>query len=132
MHSPVLFMIFNRPELTRASFAAIREARPPRLYVSADGPRQDRADDEALCRETRATATAADWPCEVKTLFRKQNRGCKLACTSALTWFFKHEAEGVVIEDDCVPHQDFFPYCDSLLESYRDHPEIMLIGGANY
>lgn len=132
MKSPVLFMIFNRPELTRASFAAIRQARPPRLYVAADGPREGREQDEALCREARRIATAADWPCEVKTLFRKRNQGCRIGCTSAVSWFFREEPEGVVLEDDCVPHPDFFPYCDELLERYRNTPEVMLIGGSNY
>ncbi len=132
MNSPVLFMVFNRPELTRASFETIRRAGPPRLYVAADGPRDDRPDDEALCREARAAATAVDWPCKVHTLFRKRNLGCKEACASAVAWFFSREPEGVVIEDDCVPHQDFFPYCDELLERYRHTPEVMFIGGSNY
>lgn len=132
MKTPVLFIVFNRPELTRASFEAIRQARPARLYVSADGPRSGRGDDERLCRETREIATSVDWPCEVKTLFRSRNHGCRIGCTSAITWFFKHEPEGIVIEDDCVPHPDFFPYCENLLERYRDTPEVMLIGGSNY
>ena len=125
-------MIFNRPGLTRLSFEAIRQAGPPRLYVAADGPRRERPGDEALCQETRAVATAVDWPCEVFPLFRKRNHGCKTACSSAVSWFFANEPEGVVIEDDCVPHPDFFPYCDELLERYRDTPEVMLIGGSNY
>lgn len=132
MQSPVLFLIFNRPDLTRLSFEAIRRARPPRLYVAADGPREARPADDALCREARAVATAVDWPCDVIPLFRKRNHGCKTACSSAVSWFFVHEPEGVIIEDDCVPHPDFFPYCDELLERYRDVPEVMLIGGSNY
>lgn len=135
MKTPVLFLVFNRPCLTRASFAAIRQARPERLYVSADGPRPDRPDgmDEAdLCRQAREIATAVDWPCEVKTLFRSRNQGCRIGCTSGISWFFKQEPEGIVIEDDCVPQASFFPYCEELLERYRDTPEVMLIGGSNY
>lgn len=132
MKTPVLFMVFNRPELTRASFAAIREARPARLYVAADGPRPEREDDTGLCRAAREIATAVDWPCEVKTLFRGRNLGLRLACSSAAAWFFKNEPEGIVLEDDCVPHPDFFPYCEELLARYRDEPKVMLIGGSNY
>lgn len=132
MGAPVLFMIFNRPELTRASFERIRQARPPRLYVEADGPRPGKADDERLCREARAIATAVDWPCEVKTLFRGRNLGVRMACTGGISWFFQHEPEGIILEDDCVPHPDFFPFCAELLERYRDAPEVMLIGGSNY
>lgn len=125
-------MVFNRPEITRTSFACIRRARPPRLYVAADGPRAGRPDDADLCHETRQIATAVDWPCEVKTLFRGRNLGLRLACSSAISWFFKNEPEGIVLEDDCVPHPDFFHYCEELLERYRDVPEVMLIGGSNY
>lgn len=132
MNTPVLFMIFNRPEITRASFSAIRRARPARLYVAADGPRPGRESDEALCREARVIACAADWPCAVQTLFRGRNLGLRLACSSAISWFFRNESEGIVLEDDCVPHPDFFPYCEALLERYRNVPEIMLIGGSNY
>lgn len=132
MPTPVLFMVFNRPDLTRASFAAIRRARPSRLYVAADGPRPGRESDPDLCRETRAVATAVDWPCTVRTLFRGRNLGLRLACASAISWFFQHEPEGIVLEDDCVPHPDFFPYCAELLARYRHCPEVMLVGGSNY
>ena len=132
MNTPVLFLVFNRPKLTQASFAAIRRARPARLYVAADGPRPDRETDAALCRETREIATAVDWPCEVKTLFRGRNLGLRLACSSCISWFFRNEPEGIVLEDDCVPHPDFFTYCEDLLARYRDAPEVMLIGGSNY
>lgn len=132
MTSPVLFMIFNRPELTRASFERIRRARPPRLYVAADGPRPEQPDDERLCAQARAIATAVDWPCAVQSMFRKRNLGLRAACTSAISWFFQHEPEGVILEDDCLPQPDFFPFCDELLARYRERPEVMLIGGSNY
>ena len=75
MRSPVLFLVFNRPDTTAEVFEAIRQARPPRLYVAADGPRLDKKE-AALCERTRSLATAVDWPCDVKTLFREHNMGC--------------------------------------------------------
>lgn len=132
MRSPVLFIIFNRPETTARVLAAIRQARPPRLYIAADGPRPDREGEEDHCREARNVAMAVDWPCEVKTLFRARNLGCRHAVFSAITWFFKHEPEGIILEDDVVPHPDFFPFCDTLLEHYRDTPEVMQITGNNF
>lgn len=132
MNTAVLFMIFNRPDLTEQSFASIRKAAPPRLYIAADGPRADRPHDAGLCEQTRRIATLVDWPCEVKTLFRKRNLGCKVACTSAISWFFQQEEEGIILEDDCVAHPDFFPYCENLLERYRDEPRVMHIAGSNF
>lgn len=132
MNTAILFNIFNRPELTKTTFAAIRSAQPPRLYVAADGPRAGKERDDELCRLTRQAATAVDWPCEVKTLFRKRNLGCKTACSTAISWFFQHEPEGIILEDDCLPHPDFFPYCENLLARYRHEPKVMFISGSNF
>lgn len=128
--SPVLFMVFSRPDTTARVFETIRQARPKRLYVAADGAREGRPQEKALCEETRRVATQVDWPCEVKTLFREQNLGCKVACSSAVDWFFENEPEGIILEDDCMPHADFFPYCDDLLARYRNDSRVMCISGS--
>ncbi len=128
----VLFLIFNRPDLTRQSFAAIRSARPERLFIAADGPRPDRPEDDERCAESRAVVERVDWPCEVKTLFRDENLGCRKAVSEAITWFFKHVEEGIVLEDDCVPDPSFFPFCAELLERYRTDTRVGMISGNNY
>jgi hypothetical protein len=132
MRSPILFLVFNRPDTTERVFEAIRAARPPRLYVAADGARPNRDGEAQLCVETRRMATAVDWPCEVKTLFRDTNLGCKQAVAQALDWYFAAEAEGIVLEDDCLPDPTFFEFCDQLLERYRDNEKVALISGDNF
>lgn len=124
---PVLFLIFKRPEQTRMVFQAIREARPSRLYVAADGPRG--GDERELCRQVRVIATDVDWPCEVETLFRDRNLGTRRAVTEALDWFFEHEREGVILEDDCVPDTTFFQFCNELLDRYRHDDRVMSVSG---
>lgn len=124
----VLFLIFNRPAHTREAFAALRQARPPRLYVAADGPRPGREGEAERCAQARAIATAVDWPCTVHTLFREHNLGCRRAVSGGISWFFQHESEGLIIEDDCVPSPDFFRYCAFALERWRDEPRVMHIG----
>jgi hypothetical protein len=128
---PILFMIFNRPEPTKVVFEEIRKLRPTKLFVAADGPRTDRPDDIKKCKEARAIATAVDWPCEIKTLFRDSNKGCKYGPSENVTWFFENVEEGIILEDDCVPHPSFFPFCQELLERYR-HENIMHISGNNF
>ena len=131
MKCAVLLLVFNRPDTTRQVFESIRAARPPRLYVAADGPRASRAGESARCAEARALATAVDWPCEVRTLFRDQNLGCKHAVSGAISWFFSHEPEGIILEDDILPLPSFFGFCDQLLDRYRDDPRIAGISGCN-
>ena len=129
--SPVLFVIFNRPDTTFQVFEQIRAAKPKRLYIAADAPRQDVAGEDVLCKESRAVVKQIDWRCEVKTLFRDNNLGCRAAVSSAITWFFDQEEEGIILEDDCLPANSFFKFCDTLLERYRDDTRVRHITGCN-
>jgi hypothetical protein len=131
MNTAILFLVFNRPELTRKVMAAIREAQPPKLYVAADGPRACKNEEE-LCSQARLIATEVDWPCEVKTLFRAQNLGCRRAVSEAVDWFFRHEESGIILEDDCCPHPTFFPYCEEMLDRYATDERIMSIDGSSF
>ncbi len=110
----------------------IRAAEPPKLFVGADGPRADHPKDERYCEHARAVATQVDWDCEVHTLFRDENLGCKQAVSSAITWFFEHVEAGIILEDDCVPHSTFFPYCGELLETYQSDERVMAVSGNNF
>ena len=129
--TPILFLIFNRPVVTKQVFEAIRAMKPTKLYVAADGPRPGVHDEIENCRMAREAATAIDWQCDVKTLFREENLGCGRGVSSAITWFFKQEEEGIILEDDCYPSADFFPFCVELLDRYRNDKRIMAITGTN-
>ena len=130
---PVLLIVFNRPQPTRRVFEAVRRARPARLYVAADGPRPGRPTDAARCAETRALVTeGVDWPCEVYTLFRHENRGCGRGPAEAISWFFEQEPEGIILEDDCLPSTSFFRFCQETLARYRHDSRVMHIGGGNF
>jgi hypothetical protein len=128
--SPVLFIVFNRPDTTRRVFEAIKAARPSRLYVAADGPR-DRPGDLEKCAVVRRIATAVDWACDLKVLLSERNLGCKVAESRAMDWFFTNEPEGIILEDDVVPVPAFWRYCDELLERYREDPRVFAISGNN-
>ena len=130
MKSAVLLLIFNREDTTRQVFECIRQAKPPRLYVAADGPRKDKEGEKEKCMRTRAVINV-DWDCKVDYLYRDDNLGCGKGVSSALSWFFEHEDEGIIIEDDIIPDISFFDYCDEMLEKYRNNYEIAVICGHN-
>jgi hypothetical protein len=117
---------------TAAVFEAIKMARPTRLYVSADGPQEGRPGETENCDKVRKIATAVDWECDLKTLFRKENIGCGAAVSSGLDWFFENEEMGIILEDDCLPNQSFFRFCQELLCRYKDDERIMHIAGTNF
>jgi len=132
LNTAVLFLVFNRPDVTAQVFDSIRKAKPPRLYVAADGPRSGREGEAQRCAEVRRIATAVDWPCEVQTLFREQNLGCKRAVSEGISWFFEHEEQGIILEDDCLPNQDFFGFCENLLNRYAKDDRVWVITGDNF
>lgn len=123
--------MFNRPDTTQRVFAEIRNAKPPRLYVAGDGPRTGNSSDISLCGQTRAIIDQVDWECQVFTLFREKNLGCKKAVSSAIDWFFGQEEMGIILEDDCLPDPTFFTYCEVLLNRYATDKRIVHIGGFN-
>jgi len=130
--TPVLVVIFNRPDKAQKMLEVLRQIKPARLYVAADGARADRPDEAQLCAATRAVFANVDWPCQVQTDFLTENIGpCKRVPT-AIDWLFTQEEEGIILEDDCLPDPSFFPYCAKLLEKYRDDDRVMTISGSNF
>lgn len=132
MKSALLFLIFNRPETTAKVFETIRLAKPPRLYICADGPRHDRDGEEERCAEVRRIATNVDWICDVHLRFRRDNLGCKLSVSDGINWFFENEEEGVILEDDVLPSIGFFQFCDEMLVRYRENCRVGIVSGSNF
>jgi hypothetical protein len=133
MKTAVAFIIFRRPRETQQVLARIREARPPALFVIADGPRPDRADDAGRCREARRVVEAGiDWPCEVVRIYADANLGCARRVSSGLDEVFRRVPEAIVLEDDCLPDPTFFPFCEELLARFRDDARIAQIAGCSY
>ncbi len=130
--SPVALLVFNRPRKTERVLEAIARARPPKLLVVADGPRAGHAEDERLCRETRAVVERVSWPCEVLTCYAETNLGCRNRILTGLDWVFAQVPEAIVLEDDCLPEPSFFPYCDEMLARYRSEPRVHMVRGGNF
>jgi len=130
--TPILFLTFNRPDTTRIVLNEILKIRPTKLYITQDGPRKGKPGETEKCRAVRELFKQVNQDCEVKTLFRKNNLGCKKGVSSAITWFFENVEEGIILEDDCLPHPDFFRFCREMLEKYRNNEEIMHISGDNF
>ena len=131
---PVVFLIFNRPDLTARTFGAIRAARPRQLRVVADGPRVGRAGEADLCRRARAVVDApgaVDWPCEVTRDYSDVNLGCGRRVSSGLGAAFEAFEEAVVLEDDCLPTPSFFRFCAEMLDRHRHDERVMHVGGSN-
>ncbi|WP_300026596.1 nucleotide-diphospho-sugar transferase [uncultured Maribacter sp.] len=132
LDTPILFIIFNRKDVALKSLEAIKRSKPKKMYISGDGPRNSVQQDAGKVKNTReAVISAIDWDCEVKTLFQDENLGCGPGVYTAINWFFEHEEQGIILEDDCVASDSFFLFCQTLLKRYKDDERIGLISGYN-
>ncbi len=129
--APVAFFFFNRPDLAAATFARIRLYQPDTLLLVADGPRQaEEAERVAACRE--AVERAIDWPCRVLRDYAEGNLGCRRRIASGLAWVFEQVEEAMILEDDCVPHPDFFRFCHAALDRYREERRVWHVSGSAF
>lgn len=130
--TPVVLIIYKRPEITARVLAEIAKAKPPKLLVIADGPRPGIPGEEEKIAATRALIDRVDWPCEVAKNYADVNLGCGRRVSSGLSWVFNIVDEAIILEEDCLPHPTFFRFCEELLEKYRHDKRIMMISGNNY
>lgn len=132
LETPILFLAFNRPRTTKRVFEQIRHSKPKMLFIAIDGPRTDSHEDMLKCAEVKKVIfDMIDWDCEIKTLFSKTNLGCGLAPATAINWFFSNVEYGIILEDDCLPNEYFFDYCEELLIKYKNDDQVMHITGSN-
>ncbi|MTJ14889.1 glycosyltransferase family 2 protein [Anabaena sp. UHCC 0187] len=129
--TPVIFIIFNRPDTTKKVFEAIRQAKPPKLLVICDGSRPDRPDEADKIAKTQAIIETVDWECEVLKNYSEQNLGCKNRVFTGLDWAFEQVGEAIILEDDCLPHPIFFQFAQEMLDYYRYDTRIGTICGDN-
>lgn len=130
LETPVALVLFRRPDRTRRVFEAIRRVGPKRLFLIADGPRSGDIEEARECEAARATVEDVDWRCEVTRDFAAENIGLKHRLPSGLDGVFQQVDRTIVLEDDCLPHETFFRFCDELLGRYADDERVMHVAGS--
>ncbi len=128
----VLLITFNRPDYTREVIASLRKAKVEKLYIFKDGPRKGNLKDTVAHDELIQLFDTIDWPCECSTNISITNLGCGLGVSSAVSWAFEKEDRLIILEDDCVPAQAFFGYCDQMLERFLDDQRVWSVSGENH
>ena len=136
---PVLLITFNRPDHTRRVLTEILKQEPQELYVCQDGAREGNDNDRIKCQEVRDVINELTAPYAVghkdftlHTLYQKQNLGCGPGPQAGITWFFENVEQGIIMEDDCLPHPDFFGYCEELLERFKGDEQVQFINSTLY
>jgi len=132
LNKPIVWLIFDRRRQAERVFREIARQRPRHLLVVGDGPRPDDPESARRVEETRDLLNAIDWECDLRVNFAETNLGCKQRVYSGLTWAFKQFESLIVLEDDCLPHPDFFRFCECLLDRYHNEPGVWAISGDNF
>jgi hypothetical protein len=130
--TPVVMVVFNRPDVTRQVFERVASMRPSSLFIIADGPREDKPGEKRRVAETRAIVERVTWQCELHKNYAEKNMGCMERVSTGLDWVFSIVDRAIILEDDCLAEPDFFTFCDELLERYATDTRIMAISGSNY
>jgi glycosyltransferase involved in cell wall biosynthesis len=130
--TPVVLCVYNRPEKTQRVLDALKVAKPRHVLVIADGPKKDDATDSRLCKEVLQIIDGVDWDAKVDFNVSPVNLGCRKRIQTGLSWSFDLVEQAIILEDDCIPSSSFFPFCEELLQKYRDDKRVGLIGGANF
>lgn len=132
LETPVVMIIYNRPENTQEVFDQIAMMEPSELLVVADGPKDKQPGDEDRCRSAREVTEAVDWECDVSREYADSNLGLRKRFQTGLNWVFNEVEEAIILEDDCLPSQSFFRFTEDLLEEYRNDERVMDISGSNH
>lgn len=129
---PILLIIFNRPDKIKRLVESLTKIKPKHVYVTGDGPRAYKPNEEIKCQEARAIATNLPWQCEIHTNFSDSNLGCKRGVSSGVTWFFNNVEKGIILEDDCLPNPAFFSFCNDMFKKYQNEDRVMHINGTSF
>ncbi len=129
---PILLITFNRPANAQKVFAAIKSMRPSKLYIFSDAPREGNEEDKSNVEECRNLLTEIDWDCDVQKKFESKNLGCGRGVCSAISWAFESTEKLIILEDDCIPHSSFFPFCKYMLDKYEKAEKVMHIAGTRW
>jgi len=132
LKTPIAFIVFNRTEPTQLVFQEIAKARPKKLMVISDGPRAGVLGEAEKVSQVRNITASIDWECELTTNYSEENLGCKVRVSTGLDWVFNQVEEAIILEDDCIPDQSFFQFCQELLELYREDKRVGMISGDNF
>lgn len=129
---PVALIVFKRVELAKKMLACLETIRPRQLFVISDGAREEVPGEREQVEAVRALFENVSWPCEIYRNFAGENMGCDARVPSGIDWVFEQVDRAVILEDDCIPTEDFFRFARETLDRYADHPEVMMVAGSNY
>ena len=132
MKTPVAVIIFNRPDKTKLLYKNLNIYKPDTLFIISDGPRKNILNDKEKVKKTREVFKNISWKCKVLTNYSEKNLGTRDRIVSGINWVFQKVEEAIILEDDCIPSKEFFPFMEQMLNKYRANLKIGSVCGSNH
>lgn len=132
MKIPILILLFNRPKFTRRLISKLKEIKPTTIYINIDGPRKNNSKDKIFQSEITEIIKQINWTLDIKINFSKVNKGCRKSVREAIDWVLSIENHVIILEDDCIPSNIFFKFCDKMLDKYKNNNRVKAITGNNF
>ena len=133
LKTPIVYICFNRSKIVEKTFKFIERQKPIKLYIIMDGPRlNNRSDENEVLEIQKFLDNSINWQCKINKIYSKVNLGLKKRIISGINEVFNNDDNAIVLEDDCLPHNDFFYFCESILEKYKNHKKVRFITGNNF
>ena len=129
--TPILLITFNRPDKTKKLIDFFSKIKVGNLFISRDGPRDNNHEEKKLCDQVAKIVKNIEWKCDTNYLISDKNLSCKVNVVKSIDWFFSKVDNGIILEDDCLPSETFFYFCENLLKKYSENRDIMHINGTN-
>ena len=129
---PILITAYKRPNHLKNLIDSLRDIKPKKIFFACDGPKKNNENEYELVELTKKQIEFIDWGCEVHTRFSNSNKGCCKGMSEAISWFFDYVEAGIILEEDCIPHEDFISYCSELLDKYALDKRVWSISGTNF
>ena len=128
----VLIIGYNRPDCIKKLIKSLLVAKPDKIFVALDGPRQFCNEDILKCKAVKDLLMSAAWECDAEYIISNHNMGCSNNVERAVSWFFSKVDEGVIFEDDCIPNPSFIRYAHELLCKYRNEEKVFQISAMSF
>ncbi|MBZ4646756.1 MAG: glycosyl transferase, group 1/2 family protein [Clostridia bacterium] len=128
--APIALFVYNRIEHTLKTIEALKKnglAKESDLIIYSDGPKKEA--DLSLIAHLRSEIRKTEGFNSITVIERENNIGLANSIISGVTELINDYGKIIVLEDDCVPSEDFLYFMNMCLDKYAEEEQIMSISG---
>lgn len=126
--TPIAIFCHQRYEKTKKLLSLIKKINPYKIYIIHDGPIKKNEIENKKVYELINNVSFN----HKEIISSSINLGLKKRIVSGLNAVFEKENKAIIIEDDCFPNEDFFYFCEKILEIYKNSKNISGVTGNNF